>query len=48
MAEGTIVLQVLVIFEILKQSKLGTLGLWENSVLSVTGDITLLFAYLHA
>lgn len=47
MGEGTIVLEVLVIFEILKKSKLGTLGLWENRVSSVTGDVCCCFsAYL--
>lgn len=39
MGEGPIVREVLVIFEILQKSKLGTLGLWENSVSGVTGGI---------
>lgn len=49
MGEGTIVLEVLVIFEILKKSKLGTVGLWENSVSSITGDVCYRFStYLCA
>jgi len=45
--EGTIVLEVPGLFEILKKPKLGTLGLWASSVSSVTGEVPVLCVALR-